>query len=392
MKERVLLTGARTVIALEVARALHRAGHTVFIAETFPSCLTAFSRCVESAFPVPAPRFEPDAFIDRLLALIRAHRISRLIATGEEVLYIARARNRLAQACAVFCDQLEVLEGLHDKLRFQQLASAIGPVPKTWRLESSAQLAALQEQEGKLVLKQVYSRFGHQVVVLERDELAPTAAKLPASTSEAACGAWLAQKFIAGRELCSFEIAHRGRLVAHVCYEPRFRLPLGPSFYFQPVAHSAIETWARSFVRRYALTGSFAFDFIVASDGTPYPLECNPRCTSGAHLFPRDGSLAAALLDRGEAFPPPQRPAMWAWAMIGLGLSGDGGIAQLGGWLRAFLAARDVFWDVQDLRPALRMFASARHLKELSRKHGLSLREATTFYTEWNGPIGDQTR
>ncbi len=370
MSERVLLTGARTAIALEAARALHRSGHRVFVADTFPRYVTAFSNCVDGAFTVPPPRLEPDAFLDQLLVLLKTHAITRLIPTGEEVLYIARGRERLAEECEVFCDALPVLEALHDKVRFQTLAAEIGAVPITKPVDDAEQLAAMIRAHGPVILKQVHSRFGRGVrLVSEPCTLPP--------------GRWLAQQFIRGRERCSMAIAREGRLIAHICYEPQFRLPFGPGYCATPVAHAGTEAWVREFVARNALTGAVAFDFIESDDNTLYPLECNPRLTSGVHLFPRDGSLAAALLGEHDCFPPPQDPAMWCVAMLVHGLPRVRTFAEASAWLRAFAAARDVFWDRLDPRPMLHMFASHRHLRTLQKKHGLSFAAAATFYTEW---------
>lgn len=373
MSEKILLTGARSAIALEVARSLRRAGHTVFVAETFPRYVTAFSNCVEASFEVPPPRFEPELFINRLLDLVQQHRISHLIPTGEEILYVARGRDRLRAVCNVFCDTSEQLQRLHHKHRFQKMASQIGPAPQTWAVESSSQLQQLQERHRPLVLKAVYSRFGQRVRMLE----GPPIESLPRGT-------WIGQEYLRGREVCSLGIARTGRLLAHVAYLPRFRLPLGPSFCFEPCSEPQVEAWVRTFVERHHVTGSIAFDFIVTEAGTPYPLECNPRLTSGVHLFP-NGVLPATLLGDHATFAESGGPAMWGLAMLGIALPRVRSKTELCEWLKMFRASRDVFWDAQDPRPAFNVLSSQPHLRELSRKHQLTLGEATTFYTEWNG-------
>ncbi len=370
MTERVLLTGARTAIALDAARRLHRAGHQVFVAETLPRFVAAYSNCVEKVLHVPPPRLEPDAFIERLLAIIRDERITLLVPTGEEMLWVARGRTRLAAACDVFCDRLDLLEALHDKLRFQRLAAEVGPAPHTWPLESEAQLRELRELHGPLILKRRNSRFGQHVCVPRIGEPLPE-------------GRWIAQRLIEGRELCSYSIAHSGVIAAHTVYLPRYRLPLGPGFYFEPAAHTAIDAWVRAFVARIGFTGSIAFDFIESADGTLYPLECNPRMTSGLHLL-RDGELPRAL--RGDAAQPgsSDQPAMWAAAMLCIALPNIRSPRAFRAWMRAFGAARDVFWDPGDPHPFVHLTSSQGHLRMLSKRHGLSLREAATFYTTWD--------
>jgi len=355
----VLLTGARTAIALDFARRLHRAGHRVIAAETFPRFVAAHSNCVAQIVRVPPPRLEPDAFIESLLTIVRTEGVTQLVPTGEEVLWVARGRTRLAEACDVFCDRVELLEALHDKLRFQQLAAEIGPVPPTWALESAAQLRQLRDAHGPLILKRRTSRFGQHVRLATNEDSLPE-------------GRWLAQQFIEGRELCSYSVARAGAIEAHVVYEPRFRMPLGPAYYFEPVAHAAIDAWVRAFVAHIGFTGSIAFDFIESEDGTLLPIECNPRMTSGVHLLPTEGADSS------------WRPAMWAVAMLGLALPQVRSIRALREWMRAFAAARDVFWDRGDPQPFIHFSASREHLRMLSKEHGLSLAEAATHYTRWD--------
>lgn len=367
----MLLTGARTAIALEVARALHRDGHRVFTAESFPRYVAQYSNCVEEALAVPPPRLEPDAFIDALAAWIASRGITRLIPTGEEALWVARGRARLEGLCEVFCDRLEVLDALHDKQRFQELAAAIGPVPQTWRPRNDAHLAALRARHGPLILKEVYSRFGQGIrVVADQPSNRPP-------------GRWIAQEWIEGRELCGLVIARKGVLAGRIVYLPRHRMKLGPAFYFEPVAHEGADDWMRRFVARYALSGCFGFDF-MERDGTLYPLECNPRMTSGVHLLAAN-ALSAALLGRAATDAVSRPPAMWAVAMLGVALPRARSFAALRAWSRDFRRARDVFRDRNDPRPARHLFSSQRHLRAIARQQGVSIREAATFYTRWDG-------
>jgi len=59
----ILLTGGRAPAALELARVFHRAGHTVFMAESLRGHLSQPSNAIKANFVVPAPRQNGDAFI-----------------------------------------------------------------------------------------------------------------------------------------------------------------------------------------------------------------------------------------------------------------------------------------------------------------------------------------
>jgi hypothetical protein len=371
---RVLLTGARTAIALDLSRRFHDAGHTVVLADCFARHVAGHSRRVEKSVVTPSPRFERDAFAATIAETIERERITDLVPTGEESLWVATIQPQLPPRCRIHCDSAHKLDSLHDKRHFQRLAADVGPTLPTLDATDGPALTALR-RDGPIVLKRRYSRFGQGVRRLEPGDLAPSD-----------LSGWLAQRWVAGVEHCSFALARDGALVAHVAYEPRYRLPMGPSFYFRPLADTRAESWCRRFAHAHGLTGAFAIDFITDRHGTLWPLECNPRYTSGVHLFPKDADLIGAILGTGTSFPPPDRPAMWASAMLAFALPRARGWAELQQWFRDFSAANDVFWDPRDPSPAVHAFASRRELTTLQRRHGLTLSQATTWFTEWNEP------
>lgn len=60
------------------------------------------------------------------------------------------------------------------------------------------------------------------------------------------------------------------------------------------------------------LSGMFGFDFIEEANGTTYVIECNPRATSGIHLFgnkaPEVTNAFLGYLERPEIFNPISEP------------------------------------------------------------------------------------
>jgi hypothetical protein len=374
---RVLLTGARGLPALVAARHLRQAGHEVLVCDTFPTHGTEHSREVVASFQVPSPRFEEEAFIQRLLALIHEQSVGALLPTGEEVLYVARHRERLSARCLVVADRFEQLAALHDKWAFNQRVAARGlPAPRTWRLENLEHLERLRSEHPRLIVKPAFSRFGQKTRLLQAGAPAPG---LSFNRT------LLAQQFIEGTELCSSSIAWEGKLMAHVCYRPRYRFPTGPGFYFEPLGHPGVREWVVRFLEGTGFTGSLGFDFIETVQGTLYALECNPRMTSGLALFPEDGRLGRALFGEAVAEPDLATASMLGLPMVSHGLLQVRSFRQLCEWCRAFSAARDVLWRREDLKPFWYQLATLPHLLQLSRRHGLAIGEATTHYTEWNG-------
>ncbi|MNT73537.1 hypothetical protein D3C72_2122550 [compost metagenome] len=60
-------------------------------------------------------------------------------------------------------------------------------------------------------------------------------------------------------------------------------------------------------------------------------------------------------------------------------------LSQLGAWSKAVTTSREILFDWQDPRPALGQVASLAELWRTSRRHGVSLLEASTWDIEWNG-------
>lgn len=121
-----------------------------------------------------------------------------------------------------------------------------------------------------------------------------------------------------------------------------------------------------------------------------YPIECNPRATSGIHLFTPEEGLTEALLNPGPLMqsgtvivPRSARTAMLTLPMLGCGLKpGPGGFRS---WRQALLGAADVVYRKDDRRPAREQFRIVYAAWKTARRHHISITEALTEDIEWNG-------
>jgi hypothetical protein len=67
---------------------------------------------------------------------------------------------------------------------------------------------------------------------------------------------------------------------------------------FSPLSdHPATLNWVQSFVSRTQFSGQIAFDFIESAEGQVWAIECNPRTTSGIHLFADMPGITSAFTD-----------------------------------------------------------------------------------------------
>ena len=398
--KRILLTGGRSPAALELARLLHRAGHRVFAAESSRYYLTRVSSAVTHSFAVPAPAHGTASYAAALEAIVRRERIDLLIPSNEEIFHVAGGLHRLSRHCRVWAAPLETLHELHHKGRFTALAERFGLlVPRTTTITDPSQWLALaehaaQEGDGGLVLKPVYSRFASRVMVLSRSETKEARRRrLEASVSAVSeRTAWVAQQYIDGSHYCSYSIAHEGRVVAHAAYPSRYRVGMGASVHFEAIEHPGIRAWVSRFAEAAGFTGQLAFDYIESQDGRLYAIECNPRATSGIHLFGPDDGLDRAFLAPEQLAaagtvvePRSGSSAMLALPMVMCGLRQNRRLSDWQAWMNAYLSSRDVVYRQSDPWPALEQLQLAWDVWRHSRRLRIPLTEATTYDIEWNG-------
>jgi len=297
---RLLLTGARAPATLELARLAHRAGHEVHVADSVGLHLCRWSNCVAGVHRLPPPRFSYGAFVEGLARVVEAERIERVIPTCEEVFYVAHAAPRLG--APVLTDTPERLARWHDKGRFVETAAAAGlAVPETHRLLSIGDAVGLPQTGW--VFKPAFSRFSTRVRFVKPGDTPPEDVRPTPSDP------WVAQAWLDGPTLSTYSVAHGGRLAAHATYRADATAgPAGAAVSFVGEDHAGTEAWVDQFARATGATGQLAFDFIETPAGVA-AVECNPRLTSGLHLFRGHSEVVAALLGPTPSVlrPPPGR-------------------------------------------------------------------------------------
>jgi predicted ATP-grasp superfamily ATP-dependent carboligase len=374
----ILLTGGRAPATLELARAFHRAGHTVFMAESLRGHLSEPSNAIQKNFVIPPPRQQMPGFIKALKDIIVQNKIDLLVPTCEEVFYIAMGREVFP--CKVFVDSIQKLKTLHNKWSF--VIEAIEhelPIPETILVANQDDLLQAFAQWRGLVLKPVYSRFASRTLVL------PPLKK--ALSSMMFDSPWIAQEHIKGHQYCTYSICHNGHITAHTAYRSEFTAGRGSTVVFQHVDHPATFNWAKTFVKGTQFTGQIAFDFMQTSDGRVIALECNPRTTSGVHLLAGNPEFVNSFFN--ESMPPitaeDHSSHMLSTAMLLYGLPASVRNGHIGGWFRTFFSSDDVIFDMKDPRPFFLQFRSIFHYLKFAKDNGISPLQASTYDIEWNG-------
>lgn len=375
---RVLILGARAPACLEWARAFNEAGWTVSVGDSLGQPLSRFSRSVHHFVRLPEPRLDPAGWIEALASVIKAERIDVLLPTCEEVFYLSHGLARLGPLCRVLTSDFALLHRLHHKGQFADMIQGWTlSTPETRLLTDYPSVLALSAETEEWVFKPAYSRFASQTLIQ------PNVTQL-SQVQPSIEAPWVAQRFIQGREFCSFSVLIDGQLRAHSVYQPRYRVGRGSGIYLSPATPEPVRRFLEQFGRETGYTGQVGFDFIEDQAGRFHVLECNPRATSGVHLF--DNQRQALVNSLGESssgvIEPTQEPRMIALAMLLLAAPSR---ALSAAFWRDYRLARDVIVQQGDVLPLAAQWLSLGEIIYRAASRRCGLLAASTADIEWNG-------
>lgn len=373
-KMRVLFTGGRAPVTLDLVRYFSNAGHLVYVADSFNHYLAKSSNKVEKSFIIGSPVDSHEQFIHDLQQIIQENEIDLLIPTCEEVFHIAKGKETLEQDCIVYCEKLSVLHQLHHKYDFIQYVHERGlPIPETYMVQTEDEFTeALDLLNCDAVMKPVYSRFGTDVVFFKKNS----------ENHHFRKGLYVLQEEMKGKSICNYSILYKGKLMASANYEVNYTAGQGAAIQFQHQSHLQIKKWLEQFFHGSNLTGQFAFDFIETETGDIYAIECNPRATSGVHLFQHLNVAESFFgLNKEILEPLPETKRMIGLAMLVYGMRSGGFLD----FLKTCFQSTDIIWSKDDIKPVFYQFHTFFHILRVSRKHKISAMEASTIDIEWNG-------
>jgi hypothetical protein len=381
---RVLLTGARAPVTLDLARHFAWMGHEVFLADSISLPLARLSSVIKKSFVVSKPVDGVASYVNDLCRITDEHKIDLLIPTCEEIYYIGSRLGEFANSVRIFAAPLSVLEPLHNKWSFVNLVANLGEqvqAPETCLLSDRDDVIRWQKDRTyeEWVLKPVYSRFAARTLI------GPTANELETLEPNAA-DRWVAQQRIRGQEYSTYSVAIQGRLTAHVCYRSLYRAGPGSGIYFIAVKHQPVHQFVEQFVAQQHFTGQIGFDFIEDAHGQAFVLECNPRATSGLHLLHGQPLADAFSVETTSLLEPPQDiPAMLASIMMLYAFPQAIVRWELRSLFKAMREARDVIYDRKDPWPAICSPLSLVEVIITAFRTRKPLTHAATYDIEWNG-------
>ena len=355
----ILVSGGKMTKALQLARSFHRAGHRVILVESHKYWLTGhrFSWDVDQFYTIPKPQAKD--YIDALLEVVQREAVDIYIPVCSPVAsyYDALAKKTLAGYCEIMHVDLAEVQQLDNKYEFSEIAASLNlSVPDSYCITNAQQVLDFDfsQHSQKYILKSIpYDSVRRlDLTQMPCNSLAETKAfieDLPISKNNP----WIMQAFIPGQEYCTHSTVRNGKLRMHCCCRSSaFQIN------YEMVEHPAIEAWVRKFVGSLNLTGQVSFDFIEASDGSIYAIECNPRTHSAITMFYNHPDVAKAYLKQeplATAIQPLEssRPTYWIYHEIWRLLTHLGSPIQAWQRMQIIASGKDAIFDWADPLPFL---------------------------------------
>ncbi|MEM9529418.1 MAG: hypothetical protein AAGA23_00725 [Pseudomonadota bacterium] len=373
-----LLTLGRLPKALDLARALAGAGWRVLVAEPGKRHLSGYSRSVHASFQVAAPVHEPERYLDDLVSLIQREGVDLVVPVSEECLHTCQLYGRVPDHVRIASLPPAELIPLHSKWDFVQSCQRFGlAVPETARLGSGE--AETLVQRLPVIVKREYSCAG---VGLER------VAKGEALPEREEPAEWLVQEQIDGTELCTFSVAHEGRVLGTVLYRGTVVSGTVAVCFERLVADARVTEFVERFVAGSGASGFVAFDLIQNSEGVVHGIECNPRATSGVHFIEAE-DLALALTDPASCHElrlRPHRLMQQFYPCLTETQLAFGKWPRFRRYLGQLIRAKEVCFQWRDPLPFWLLPYAAWPILSMTLFQGKSFGEAATWDIEWEPP------
>ena len=350
----ILISGGKMTKALQLARSFHWAGHRVILIESHKYWLTGhrFSWAVDRFYTVPSPQAKD--YAAALLEIVQKEGVDVYIPVCSPVAsyYDAEAKRVLSERCEVMQFDPEMVQKLDDKSEFSAIAAALGlAVPDSYRITQPQQILDFDfsKHAQKYILKSIPYDSVRRLDLTRLPcntplETAAFVQSLPISEQHP----WIMQAFMTGQEYCTHSTVRNGELQVYCCCKSSaFQIN------YEMVDKPEIEAWVRAFVKGLNLTGQVSFDFIQATDGRVYAIECNPRTHSAITMFYNHVDVARAYLE--SDFPVIQplkssRPTYWLYHEIWRLVTHPMKIEQR---LKIIASGKDAIFDWSDPLPFL---------------------------------------
>lgn len=353
----ILLTNGRFPVSLDLARQLYWAGHHVHCVDPMEYHVCKFSIAVDKSRQVPAPIENAQGYIDGVRKVIDKWNIDLIIPVHEEIFYLAECGDEEILK-RLLAPPWEVLVRLHNKWEFSKMMRRFGlDVPEAHLCKSKEDIKNL-DLSREWAVKPVFGRASGNVYHLKPGK------DVPEDIDVSEKNHYIAQEWLKGNRYCSYSVIREGRVQAHGLYPVEDTIDGSSSVYFRNTDHDGIKAYLDKIAAKLPnVTAQLAFDFIEIG-GRLVTMECNPRATSGLHLWSNTPYLARALTNtlsqttKDDYTSPPRTntgnqprrqlaPGMMMWEHK------KAGVKVWAKHMGRLMGSRDVMWKWRDIGPVL---------------------------------------
>jgi gamma-glutamyl-gamma-aminobutyrate hydrolase PuuD/predicted ATP-grasp superfamily ATP-dependent carboligase len=316
---RVILTYARSLMALVIARSLAARGVEVIACDDVGMTVCSFSKHVQETFTVAPWDAEPEQFLQDMETAILEYapkdgRPYVLMPVFREIDLIARNRARFEPTIKLAAPDIRSIELVTPKNRLADLAREHGlDIPDTWQPQNFEDLRALApEVDFPAIIKPVDGAGGRGVSCVNTlEELEEQAAALGFDPPP------LVQECIDGEDYCVAVLASAGELKAIMAYRNVTTFPreAGAGAVRETVDAAPFQTEAEKLIAATDWNGVAQLDFRWSERAKDAPklIEVNARFWAG--IF--------HSVESGVDFP-------WLLYRQTIGLEADGDEAEIG--------------------------------------------------------------
>ncbi|CAK3899179.1 ATP-grasp domain-domain-containing [Lecanosticta acicola] len=378
---RILITNGRFPVSLDLARQFYSAGHTVHCVDPMDYHVCKFSIAVSQSRQVPAPHDDPQGYIQAVKEWTLQWKVDMIIPIHEEVFVLAGCSEPEILE-RLFAPPFDLLVRLHHKYGFSQLVDEKGfDVPEAYLCKSMDDVMnlPLDRYQHGMALKPCFGRAASGLYHLRPGE------PIPEDIDIGPHNHFIAQEWLVGNRFCSYSIVRSGRVEATGLYPVLETIDGSSSVFFQQRFHGPIYDYINKFVASLPgkWSGQIAFDFIETQDRL-VAIECNPRSTSGLHLWSNTPFLARAItgtLPKEEIErpirPPKSKLNRESHSQVAAGmLMWEHKTATLRVWaqhMKRLVGTRDVIWKWRDPMPTVAQPFLLTEYYRVSRRTGQQL-------------------
>lgn len=369
---RVMVTGGRAPVALNICKLLKNEDVKVYVAESVFFYICKNTKYKDLNIKIPKPRQDFEEFKNEVIKVVKKYEIDLIIPTCEETLYFSMIKEEVEREtrAKVFTMKFNIIDILHNKEKFISYCSSINiKIPKTKVME-------IPKIEGdKIVLKPIYSRFGSKVLILDKNEAKNKLQEID--------NGYIAQEFIKGKQICTYAIVQNGNILCLCNYGTSFVVNDGTNILFKYEENYKVRDIVKKIVKDLNFTGQISFDFIESENGEIYPIECNPRTTSGIHLIDSDEKIINKIINNEEININKDKVYSIKILMIIEGLKSFKIFNKK--YKDEMKKSKDVIYDSKDKRPYIDSIISCVYFFLLGLRTRRSVEEAMTYDIEYNG-------